>query len=136
MTEDDEDISFDDTTRAIDETLEKMKNKEKKIDRKKTMGRIRFADKIRNNPPRPGYMEVSVKPGIYSIDLNTDADWWFNRSCTVFPLLLDQSKRVQADLKDAFKPERRLPDFNYAFLIILIAGVCGILLFTKLFGLW
>ena len=129
-------ISFDETTRAIDDLLKKERDREKELDKKNTMGRIKFADKIRNNPPKPGFMRVDVKPGIYSIDLNTDADWWFNRSCTVFPLLLDQAKRTHIDIKDSFKPEKRLPDFNYAFLFILIVGVIGIVAGTKMFGLW
>jgi len=133
---DEDDVSFEDTSRAIDAALEKTFDNEKKMDKKNTMGRIRFADRIRNNPPKPGFMKVDVEPGIYSIDLNTDADWWFNRSCTVFPLLLDQAKRTHIDIKDSFKPEKRLPDFNFAFLFILIVGVIGIVLGTKMFGLW
>ena len=161
--DEDDDVRFDETTRAVDELLKRTMNNEKSLDKKKSMGRIKFADNIRNDPPVPGFMKVEFnktddgvdvvttsnsgnsvddKPlvehtnGLYAIDLNTAADWWFNRSCTVFPLLLDQAKRTHIDIKDSFKPEKRLPDFNYSFLFILIIGVIGIVLGTKMFGLW
>lgn len=105
-------------------------------DYKKSVSRVKFADEIRNNPPKPGYMEVGVKPAIYSIDLNTDAHWWFTHVCTVFPLLLDQAKRTHIDIKDSFKPERRLPDFNYMFIFIAIIGFIGVFVLTKFFGWW
>ena len=81
-------------------------------------------------------MRTDVKPGIYSIDLNIDAHWWFNHVCTVFPLLLDQSKRTHVDIKDSFKPEKRLPDFNYMFIFFLVIGLIGVFGFTKIIGLW
>jgi len=84
----------------------------------------------------PGYMKVDVKPAIYSIDLNTDAHWWFSHSCTVFPLILDQAKRTHMDLKDSFKPKRRLPDFNYMFVLFIIIGLIALFAFTKIMGLW
>ena len=75
------------------------------------------------------------KPGIYSIDLNTDAHWWFNHTCTVFPLLLNQAKRTYFDLQDSFKKERRLPDFNFFFILILIVGIGVVFLVANmLFG--
>jgi len=164
-TDENDDVRFDETTRAVDELLRRTMEKENKLDRKNTMGRIKFADNIRNDPPIPDFMKVEFKEnkkkdgvdvvtssnsgnsvddkpmvehtnGLFAIDLNTDADWWFNRSCTVFPLLLDQAKRTHIDIKDSFKPEKRLPDFNYSFLLILIVGIIGILVGTKLFGLW
>lgn len=103
---------------------------------KKSVSRVKFADDIKNNPPSPGYMKIDVKPAIYSIDLNTDAHWWFTHVCTVFPLLLDQVKRTHMDLKDSFKPERRLPDFNYMFIFIAIIGFVGVFALTKFFGWW
>ena len=102
----------------------------------KVEDRVRIAHEIKKHPPKPGFMKVDIKPAIYSIDLNTDAYWWFNHVCTVFPFLLDQAVRTNMDLKDSFKPEKRLPDFNYAFLIILIAGIVGIVGITKFFGWW
>jgi len=80
---------------------------------KTSSNRVGFAHEIKEHPPEPDYMKVDVPPGIYSIDLNIDAHWWFTHVCTVFPLLLDQAKRTHIDIKDSFKPERRLPDFNY-----------------------
>jgi len=102
----------------------------------KVEDRVRIAHEIKKNPPEPGYMKVDIPPGVYSIDLNTDAWWWFNHVCTVFPFLLDQGIRTHMDLKDSFKPEKRLPDFNYMFLAIAIIGIVGIVGITKMFGWW
>jgi len=101
-----------------------------------SVDRVSFAHEIKKNPPTPGYMKVDVPPGIYSIDLNVDAHWWFSHVCTVFPLLLDQAKRTHVDIKDSFKPEKRLPDFNYAFIIVVIVGIIGLIAITKFFGWW
>lgn len=98
--------------------------------------RVSFAHEIKKHPPKPGFMETEVKPGIYSIDLNVDAHWWFSHVCTVFPLLLDQAKRTHIDLKDSFKEEKRLPDFNMMFIVVLLVGLVGVVLITKFFGWW
>ena len=98
--------------------------------------RVRIAHEIKENPPSPGFMETPVPPGIYSIDLNIDANWWFNHVCTVFPFLLDQGIRTHVDIKDSWKPEKRLPDFNYMFLVIAAVGMIGVVFLTKFFGWW
>ena len=98
--------------------------------------RVQFAHEIKRNPPDKGYMKVDVKPAVYSIDLNIDAHWWFNHVCTVFPLLLDQGKRTHIDLKDSFKEVKRLPDFNYMFLVVGFLGLVAVVALTKFFGWW
>ena len=118
-----------DIHKKIDEALQTGKIKS-------TEDRVKFAHDIKQNPPKSGYMKVDVKPGIYSIDLNIDAHWWFSHVCTVFPLLLDQAKRTHVDIKDSFKHEKRLPDFNYAFMFFLIIGLVGILAAFKFLGWW
>lgn len=114
---------------------------DKSIKRKKPMkfaveDRIRIAHEIKSNPPRPGFMKVDVPPAIYSIDLNTDAHWWFNHVCTVFPLLLDQGIRTHVDIKDSFKPKKRLPDFNFIWILILIVGLGMVFLMARMFGVF
>lgn len=126
-------VSFEETRKQIDKKISERKPLE---DQYSVGDRIRFAHEIKTHPPEPGYMKVDVKPAIYSIDLNTDAHWWFNHTCTVFPLLLDQAKRTHTDIKDSFKPEKRLPDFNLMWVMILVVGLIGIFAFTKLFGWW
>jgi len=111
----------------VDELL----NKKVKVE-----DRVRLAHEIKKKPPKPGFMKVDVKPAIYSIDLNTDAHWWFNHVCTVFPLLIDQGIRTHVDLRDSYKAEKRLPDFNYMFLFIVIIGAVAMVMITKLFGWW
>ena len=132
-------------TKKIESEVDKVLQEKKKEQEKPTemipvveeeVDRVSFAHEIKNNPPEKGYMKVDIIPAIYSIDLNIDAHWWFNHVCTVFPLLLDQSKRTHIDLKDSFKEQKRLPDFNYMFIFILFIGLVGIIAVTKLFGWW
>jgi hypothetical protein len=108
----------------IDKLTEHLEEKiEKKDEELTAIDKIKLAHEIRANPPKPGFMKVEVPPAIYSIDLNTDAYWWFNRISTVFPLILNQGIRTYMDLKDSFKPEKRKIEFPYLFLILAIAGI-------------
>lgn len=124
----------------VDKVLEAKKKEEKKtvqsVEKDEEFSQVQMAHLIKNNPPDKGYMETKVEPSIYCIDLNVDAHWWFNDVCTVFPLLLDQGKRTHIDLKDSFKEEKRLPDFNYMFIVVLFIGLIGIVAITKMFGWW
>uniref|UniRef100_A0A6M3LXH2 Uncharacterized protein n=1 Tax=viral metagenome TaxID=1070528 RepID=A0A6M3LXH2_9ZZZZ len=135
MTKDDEPVfNFEPTNKTeenVHDEIDKVITKKMKVE-----DRVRIAHEIKKNPPTPGYMKTEVPPGIYSIDLNIDAHWWFHHVCTVFPFLLDQGIRTHMDLKDSFKPEKRLPDFNYMFLFVAIVGVVGIIMVTKMFGWW
>ena len=130
MNKNDDDIKF--ITSDVDEKIDKLTDKEDE----KELDRVSFAHEIKKKPPKPKYMEVKVEPKIYSIDLNIDAHWWFSHVCTVFPLLLDQAKRTHVDIKDSFKPEKRLPDFNHMFIVILFIGLVGVIAITKMFGWW
>jgi len=129
----DDDIDF---KPKVEEEVDKILDK-KTISEKSPGDRVRIAHEIKSNPPTPGYMQVDIKPAIYSIDLNTDAHWWFNHVCTVFPLLLDQGIRTHVDIKDSFKPERRLPDFNFIWILILVIGI-GVIAYLamSMFGLF
>ena len=125
-----DDIDFRvDIDREVD-SLVKAKRKPE-VKNKNSEDRMRIANEIKSNPPQPGYMKVDIMPAVYSIDLNTDAHWWFNHVCTVFPLLLDQGIRTHVDIKDIFKPEKRLPDFNFLWIIILIAGMAAMFVVAK-----
>lgn len=132
MTKNNKDASFENIDSEIDKLISHKDMKEEK--KKYTLSdRIRFAHEIKQNPPKTDFMKTEVKPAIYSIDLNTDAHWWFNHTCTVFPLLLTQAKRTYFDLQDSFKKERRLPDFNYMFILIIIMGLGGVFLIANMF---
>lgn len=124
----------------LDFSINKDKDIDSKVDKavkikldKPVESRIRFAHNIKKNPPKPGFMKVDVTPAIYSIDLNTDANWWFNHSCTVFPFLLDQGIRTHVDIKDSFKTEKRKLDFQYWWVIVLLITVPIVLLITNMF---
>ena len=132
---DDDVIDFKPVRKDVGSEVDKLVRK-KRTPRFSAEDRVRIAHEIKSNPPEPGYMNVDVAPAIYSIDLNTDAHWWFNHVCTVFPLLMDQGIRTHVDIRDSFKPEKRLPDFNYMWILILFIGVAGVLGGGKLIGLF
>ena len=119
----------------IDDLI-KTKEKEKINIRRSSEDRIRIANDIKTNPPKPGFMKVDVDPAIYSIDLNTVAHWWFNHVCTVFPLLLDQGIRTHVDIRDSFKPEKRRTDFNLLWVMIIVIGLAGLFLILSMFGVF
>jgi hypothetical protein len=123
--------TFESTSRNIDRLINEMGQKEKEKPKYTLSDRIRFAHDIKQNPPKPGFMKTVLEPGIYSIDLNTDANWWFNHQCTVFPLLLTQAKRTYFDLQESFKKEKWMPDFNIMWLMVIIIGICSMLLIAK-----
>lgn len=147
----------------IDNKLGKKPVKEEDI--VASLDRVKFANDIRKHPPKDGFMKVdfweAVKTddkgkeekgiaikyekdgkekvkftkGLFGIDLNTDADWWFNRACTVFPLILDQAVRTHVDIRDSFKPEKRRIDFPYLWIAAAVVGVIFIsVIFLILFG--
>ncbi len=134
--DDNDDFSFEKTSREVDEIIKKkteVKKKELKEYPKHTLDRVRIAHDIRTNPPRSDYMKVDVPPGIYSIDLNIDAHWWFNHVCTVFPFLIDQAIRTHVDVRDSFKPEKRRLDFQYWWLLFIPIGIIIAFLITNMF---
>lgn len=132
---DDDVIDFKPVKRDVNSEVDKVISRKKPV-RFSAEDRVRIAHEIKSNPPEPGFMKVDVAPAVYSIDLNTDAHWWFNHVCTVFPLLMDQGIRTHVDIKDSFKPEKRLPDFNYMWILVLIIGVAGVLGGGKMIGLF
>lgn len=117
---------FSEKEKEIDALVNQLKTE---VDKKGTditaIDKIKIGHEIRTNPPKPGFMKIEVPPAIYSIDLNTDAYWWFNRISTVFPLILNQAIRTYVDIKDSFKPEKRKIEFPYLFLILAIVGIAA-----------
>lgn len=89
---------------------------------KNEKGEIEHGIAIKETGPE-GKTTIEFTNGIFAIDLNTDADWWFNRSCTVFPLLLDQGIRTHVDIKEGFRPEKRKVEFSYLWIAIVIIGL-------------
>lgn len=67
--------------------------------------------------------KVVVHRGIFSIDLNVDAYFWFVRACNIFPLILDQGIRTHLDIKRAHQPEKRKLELPWALIGLVIAGI-------------
>jgi hypothetical protein len=72
--------------------------------------------------------KIAVYDGIFNIDLNTDAYFWFVRSCNVFPLILDQGIRTHLDIKKSYNIEKRKLEVPWALIGLGIAGFVFIIL--------
>jgi len=76
--------------------------------------------------------KVVVHKGIFSIDLNNDAYFWFVRACNIFPLILDQGIRTHLDIKRAHEPEKRRHEMPWALIGLVVAGVIFIFLVFRM----
>lgn len=72
--------------------------------------------------------KIAIYDGIFNIDLNTDAYFWFVRSCNVFPLILDQGIRTHLDVKRSHEPEKRRTEIPIYLIGLAITGVIMIFL--------
>ena len=72
--------------------------------------------------------KVAVYNGLFSIDLNIDAYFWFVRACNIFPLILDQGIRTHLDIKRSHEPEKRRHELPIALIGAVIAGIILIFL--------
>ena len=120
--------------RLLQDKQKQQQKQTKKLPRYSAEERVKIANEIKTDPPNMGYMNVDVKPAVYSIDLNTDANWWFNHVCTVFPWLMDQGIRTHVDIRDSFKPEKRHADFNLVWLLLIPIGLAGLFFALSMFG--
>jgi hypothetical protein len=66
-----------------------------------------------------GVDHVEVTDGKYVIDLRNDAEFWFIRSPTVVPQIIQQGIRAAIDRRKSYEPEKRRREIP----IYLIAGI-------------
>ena len=101
--------------------------------------KIKLVQQVRNDPPKTGVMKVEVPEGIHVIDLNTLLDAQLSDCpATVIPMLIDHGVRTAVDIKESYKPEKRLVNFNFWWVVAIILGL-GILyvvatFFSGIFG--
>lgn len=74
--------------------------------------------------------KIAIYDGIFNIDLNVDAYWWFVRSCNVFPTILDQGIRTHLDIKKSHEPEKRKVEIPY---FLIGAAILGLLFLFLIF---
>jgi len=111
----------------IDETVDK--------EMLRVRDKIQLMDEVKRNPPLPGEMNQSIKDDIYEIDLDTLLAAQLNDCpATVIPMLIDHGVRTAVDIKNTYKPERRILDFQYWWIIFLIVGLVGVLMVANMFG--
>ena len=101
--------------------------------------KIQLVTDVKEKPPKPGEMKVEIKDGeVYAIDLNALLLAQLSDCpATVIPMLIDHGVRTAVDIKKAYNPEKRHLDFQYWWLIFLIIGLGGAVLFADMmFGLF
>jgi len=129
----------------------------KHLDESNPMERAIKFDKVKRDPPSPGYMKVELfeeedKNGnriviskdtegteikhdpIFTVDLKTsiDADITGCPS-NVMPMLIDEAVQLAMNEKKEFKPEKRRDEFNYWWLVMGLLMLPGIILVILLF---
>jgi hypothetical protein len=100
--------------------------------------RIKLVDDIKKNPPKPGVLNIDIPDGTYEIDLNTLlAAQITDCPATIIPMLIDHGVRTAVDIKETYKPEKRMLDFSYWWLIVLIIGLVAIVMIANMiFGIF
>ncbi len=77
------------------------------------------------------FKKINIHKGIFAIDLNVDAYFWFVRACNIFPLILDQGIRTHLDIKKAHMPEKRRHEFPWILIGLVITGIIFIFMIFR-----
>jgi len=115
-------------------------NIEEKVDEeiKQLTDKIKTRIEIENNPPIPGEMKTEIPEGTYAVDLNTLLSAQIvDCPSTVIPMLIDHGVRTAVDIKETYKPEKRVLDFQYWWVIFLVIGLFALLwVANMMFGIF
>ena len=115
-------------------------NIEEKVDEelKQLTDKIKIRTDIENNPPIPGEMKTEIPEGTYAIDLNTLLSAQIvDCPSTVIPMLIDHGVRTSVDIKETYKPEKRVLDFQYWWVIFMVIGLFALLwIANMMFGIF
>jgi len=134
MYEDDDSIDF----KPVDKK-EKPVDMHDKIDTEllKIRDKIKIMDDIKTNPPVPGEMKQIISEGVYAVDLDALLSAQLSDCpATVNPMIIDHAVRTAVDIKNTYKPEKRLPEFNFIWILVLIVGLGMVFLFARMFGVF
>lgn len=111
---------------------------ESKIDAEllKVRDKIKLQDDVRNNPPEKGEMSVEIPDGTYVVDLNALLKAQLSDCpAQIIPMLIDHGVRVAVDIKETYRPEKRVIPFQYWWVFVLVLGLVGIVfLALSMFG--
>jgi len=100
----------------------------------KIRDKVRLVDEAKKHPPKPGVMKTEIPDGVYAIDLNALlAAQLSDCPATIIPMLIDHGVRTAVDIKETYKPEKRIMDFNYWWVIAVIIGSPVVLLIANMF---
>jgi len=129
---DDVDLKKTKTVQPLEETHDKID-----IELMKVRDKVKIIDDVKNNPPKPDEMQQVIPEGAYVVDLDTLlAAQITDCPATVIPMLIDHGVRTAVDIKQTYKPEKRMLGFQYWWIIILIVGLMMLFLFGSMFGLF
>jgi len=122
------------------EEIRKEADLDEKINKEllKIRDRIKIVDDIKTDPPPHGRMTTTLRNEVYAVDLNTLLNSQIvDCPATVIPMLIDHGVRTAVDIKETYKPEKRVLAFQYWWVIVLIIGGIGmIMLLNMLFGIF
>ena len=65
---------------------------------------------------------VEIVNGLFNIDLRDDANFWFIRSPTVVPSMMDDAKSTGYEIKDCYKPDKRKRELPIWLIVGIVVG--------------
>jgi len=130
----------------------------RKLDEDNPMEQAQKFDRVKNNPPEPGYMKVELvktdedPPNIFSVSKQQDGttkrikeDPFYTidlygavmaniAKCpsNVVPMLIDQAQQLVMNEKKEFKPEKRTSEFNWWWIVLALMMLPGVILIILL----
>ena len=144
--------NHDELTSKVDSIIEPDSTEDiKHLDESNPMERAIKFDKVKRDPPGPGYMKVELfeekdengnrvfskdtkgteikHDPMFTVDLKTSIDADIN-GCpsNVMPMLIDERVQLAMNEKKEFKPEKRRDEFNYWWIVMGLLMVPGIIL--------
>lgn len=140
------------THEEIAKTLDEMDIR--KLDEDNPLEQAKKFDRVKENPPKPGYMKVDVvktdedPPQLYSISTDKKGKEKRIRESPFFtidlysavqaniakcpsnvvPMLIDQAQQLVMNEKKEFKPEKRTSEFNWWWIVLALMMLPGIIL--------
>jgi len=144
----------DEDKSSLDEQHKKTLEEIRRLDKLNPMEQASKYKAIKDNPPKPGYMKVELfeekgpneEPVIVSKSGNDGKEKKFKHSpffavdlntliqaniaavpSNVVPQLIDQAQRLAVEKKLTFKPEKRMKEFNYWWIVFILCIVAPII---------
>lgn len=121
-------LKEDDINKRVDEKI----RQSGKPKTEQVRDKIQLTNKVKTNLSPTGALETQVPDGVYAVDCNALLRAQIS-DCpsTVIPMLIDHGIRTAVDIRNTYRPEKRLPSFNLIWLLLLIVGFGIFILFAN-----